>query len=112
MKQSPDKIRNWFDRHKQKELQIRKEENGDRDVSTITLEDVEFVQHHDVDGYLPSQAVVLKGEGTVLAADGEKPLPGKTYEIALTDQWFSAADERSLHLSTERGTYLIEVIDG
>lgn len=111
MQQSTETIRRWFDRHRQKELWIRKEEGGDLDVSRLRLEDVEFVQHQDAEGYLSAQAVLVKGDGTIAAADGEQPLPGRTFEIALTDRWFSAADDSSLHLSTERGSYRIEVVD-
>ncbi|MGB4431921.1 hypothetical protein [Candidatus Darwinibacter acetoxidans] len=111
MQQSTEKIRSWFDRHRQKELRIRKEEDDDLDEARIRLEDVEVVQHHDTDGYLSSQAVLLKGEGTVVAAHGEEPLPGRTFEISLTDRWFSAADDCSLHLNTVRGSYHIEIIN-
>ena len=111
VKQSPEKIRSWFDRHRQKELRIRKDEDGDLDVSRIRLEDVEFIQYHGTDDYLSPQAILLKGEGTVAVVDGEEPIPGGTYEISLDDPWFSAAHDSSLHLSTDRASYLIEVMD-
>lgn len=109
MKQSPENIRAWLEAHKDQVLKIEKEEDGDLDQATIRLQDVEYVEHHDTDDYLSDQALLLKGEGTVRAAEGEAKLPAGIYEIALTDQWFSASDDQSLHLSTERGSYRIEV---
>ncbi|NMB02911.1 MAG: hypothetical protein GX971_15535, partial [Firmicutes bacterium] len=65
-------------------------------------------RHEDTEDYLSSQALLLLGEGTIATESGIEELPGQTYEIALTDRWFSAIDDYSLHLSTERGSYAIE----
>lgn len=109
MQQSPEKLKTWLEAHKDQVLKIQKEEDDDLDQATIKLQEVEYAEHHDTDDYLAVQALLLKGEGTVLAGEGEAKLPAGIYEIALTDQWFSASDDKSLHLSTERGSYRIEV---
>lgn len=111
MTQSPEKIRSWLDAHRDEELRIWKLEDGQENRARIHLEDVQLVQHHDTDDYLSDQALLLKGRGTVETPAGEALLPGQTFEISLTDQWFSAADEHSLQLSTERGSYRIERVE-
>lgn len=109
MEQSPEKIRKWLEQHKDQVLSIRKEEDGDQDSARIKLKDVKYVNHKDTDDYLSDQAFLLLGEGTITTDTGVEEIPGHTYEIALTDKWFSAVDDYSIHLSTERGSYAIEL---
>lgn len=109
MDKSPEKVQQWFEAKKDKVLKITKVEDGDHDLATIKLKDVNLVRHEDYDDYLSSQALLLLGEGTVATGAGREMLPYETFEIALTDQWTSRADENSLHLQTERGSYTIEL---
>lgn len=111
MDQSPEKIQKWLDEHKNMILNIRKEEDGDLDSARMKLRDVKFVSHEDTDDYLSAQAFLLMGEGSIKTDAGREELPAQTFEIALTDKWFSAVDDQSLHLSTERGSYAIELED-
>lgn len=108
----PEQILSWFAEHQDQKLRIEKSEDGDLDVCTIKLEAIQVVEHRDAEGYLSPQALLLKGKGTVNTAQGKEPLPGEGFEIPLTGRWCSAADRRTLHLSTERGSYRIESAEG
>jgi hypothetical protein len=112
MQQSPEQILSWLKAHQGQELRIEKTGGGDLDLCTIRLEDVELVEHQDAEGYLSPQALLLKGKGVVNTAQGGGPLPGQTFEIPLAGRWFSAADRRMLHLSTERTSYHIASTEG
>lgn len=109
MDQSPEKIQKWLDEHKNMVLNIRKEEDGDLDSARMRLKDVKFVRHEDTDDYLSDQAFLLIGEGSIDTDTGPEEVPAQTFEIALTDRWFSAVDNHGLHLNTERGSYAIEL---
>ncbi|NLY11771.1 MAG: hypothetical protein GX020_08835 [Firmicutes bacterium] len=109
MTKSPNKIKDWLEQQKNRVIKISKEENGDFDSAKMKLKDVDFVRHQDTEDYLSAQSLVLLGEGTIETDFGNEELPSQTFEIALTDSWFSAIDERGLHLRTERGNYEIEL---
>ncbi len=109
MLQSPNTLRQWLEQNKDRELIIRKEEDGRQNRITIRLQDVDMVQHNDTDDYLSEQALLLRGPGTVRTGEGLEPLPSDVFEISLTDRWSASANHRSLQLQTERAEYSIEL---
>src|SRR5690606_36692269 len=112
VQQSPEQILSWFAEHQYQKVRSENTDDGDVDVCNIKLEAIQVVEHRDAEGYLSPQALLLKGKGTVNTAQGNEPLPGEGFEIPLTGRWCSAADRRTLHLSTERGSYRIVSAEG
>jgi hypothetical protein len=112
VQQSQEEIKKWLEEHKEQVLKITKVENGDLDLAAIKLKGVSFVQHRHTDDYLSTQALLLRGEGTVSTPHGRESLPGAAFEIALTDNWDGRRDGNSLHLKTERASYTIEPAEG
>lgn len=104
-----DTLRQWLEENKDRELIIRKEEDGQENRITIRLQDIDMVQHHDTDDYLSDQALLLQGPGTVRTDEGLEPLPADAFEISLTDKWSARSDHRKLQLITERADYSIEL---
>lgn len=107
IEQSPQALTKWFGPYKNSTLQIRKEENGDKDIAELELKDVDVTLHKDHDDYLSAQALLLKAVGTVATDLGKESLPYNFYEIPLTDHWSASADQHTLRLDTERGHYII-----
>ena len=74
MQQSQEEIKKWLEQHKEQVLKITKVENGDLDLAAIKLKGVSFVQHRHTDDYLSTQALLLRGEGTVSTPHGRESL--------------------------------------
>ncbi len=109
MNDSPVKINEWLNLNINNLLTIKKEEDGDIDLAELKLEKIDLVQQKGHENYLSPQALLLSGKGSVITDIGKAPLPYDVFEIPLTDQWSAEIENSTLHLSTERGIYVIEV---
>jgi hypothetical protein len=112
MKQQLETITEWLDGCKGHTLHIQKQEDNDRDLTLIQLENVTIT--HDVsdrgDDYIAENELILHGSGYVYNTDdGNHPaLPQNQYEIPLLRGWRGDMTQGTLRLVTDRGTYLIQ----
>ncbi|NQX47612.1 hypothetical protein HQN87_20015 [Paenibacillus tritici] len=108
MEQNVQKLIDWLEAQKQATLVITKQELDDLDTVHFTLESVDYRNAEDViDEYLDS-ALILRGSGNTLNADGELvPLPQPSYEIAVSGLKLNAVAEDKAELKTDRAVYSI-----
>ncbi|QUL52357.1 hypothetical protein KDC22_18015 [Paenibacillus tritici] len=108
MEQNVQKLIDWLEAQKQATLVITKQELNDLDTVHFTLESVDYRNAEDViDEYLDS-ALILRGSGNTLNADGELvPLPQPSYEIAVSGLKLNAVAEDKAELKTDRAVYSI-----
>ena len=104
-----NEVEKWFRANKNRVLNILKVEDGDQDIASIMLRDVQVVQHVDQDDYLGSRAILLHGEGVVKTSSDLEALPYDTYEIPLTEQLAAELGEERLQLNTGPRAYTIEL---
>jgi len=105
----PEIIQGWLSEHKHQQLRITKYEENDQDITEMKLQKVTIAHHQDPEEYLSGTVILLNGEGWVQTAAGSAPLPGNTYELALTDHWSVDTTDTTMHLQTDRARYTITV---
>ena len=110
MEQNAGMLSDWLNTHLNQTLVIEKYELSDRDIVHFKLEGVEFRSGEDtIDDYLEN-ALVLRGTGNTLNADGERvPLPQNSYEIVVSQLQMGPSDEKKLEVSTERAKYILSI---
>ena len=110
MEQNVGMLSDWLNAHVNQTLVIEKYELSDRDIVHFNLEGVEFRSGEDtIDDYLEN-ALVLRGTGNTLNADGEQvPLPQHSYEIVVTQLQMGPSDEKKLEVNTERAKYILSI---
>jgi hypothetical protein len=111
MELSAQKICNWFETNMEKTVLIQKEEQTDLDRIELDVQEVGILdQSKSQDAYIPNQAVVLRGVGTIQNQNGEKQrLPGDYYEIPLEGSIQGAKKTNGLEIHTQRAHYLIDL---
>ncbi|MFD1019631.1 hypothetical protein [Thalassobacillus hwangdonensis] len=95
-----------------KTIRITKQELGDQDSVTMKLGEVDYqTDTRRIDGYEPMHVLHLHGSGTTQTdLEGAQPLPSDYYEIPLEDSSKYQFSNKRFFLSTERGTYTIEIV--
>ncbi|MDH6368988.1 hypothetical protein M2444_000766 [Paenibacillus sp. PastF-3] len=110
MEQSIQKLMDWINSHVNETIVIEKKELRDLDKIHFNLEAVEFRSAEDViDDYLGS-AIILKGFGSTLNADGELvSLPHSTYDLAIDGLRIEDIGDRKAEITTDRAIYTLSV---
>lgn len=107
-------IADWFMGQIHAPLLIHKEEDGDIDQVTMTLEKVSYIPGDPRrDDYIEEDRLVLQGEGRIIT-DGDpggasESLPRNQYEIPLESGFRRSITDRELVLSTDRASYRVIV---
>jgi hypothetical protein len=111
MELSAQEICGWFEANMEKTVLIQKEEQTDLDRIELDVQEVGILdQSESEDAYIPNQAVVLRGVGTIQNQNGEKQrLPGDYYEIPLEGSIQGAKKTNGLEIHTQRAHYLIDL---
>lgn len=106
MEQNVQKLIDWIEAQEAATLVIKKQELDDLDTVHFKVETVDFRNAEDVlDEYLGS-AVILRGSGNTLNADGELvPLPQPSYELAVSGLQLNTIAEDHVELQTDRAKY-------
>lgn len=94
-------------------IKITKHELRDEDAVFMKLNNISYdTDTRRIDDYVPMHSVHLHGEGrTATDAQNSQPLPATYYEIPLEDSTEYKFDNQQFTLTTERGTYTIEIIN-
>lgn len=105
-------IADWLMGHINTSLLIRKEEQGDIDQVSMTLQKVSYLPGRDPDGdgYGDGDRLVLQGDGQIATeVDGGSTaeLPGNAYEIPLQEGFRGIVDNNELILTTEWASYRV-----
>lgn len=110
MDQTVQKLIDWLDAHANKTIVIKKQELEDLDTVHFQLETVEYRTAEDtIDDYL-DDALILRGSGNTLNADGELvPLPQHSYEIAVSGLHLDNLGEGNAELQTARAKYSLSI---
>lgn len=111
MEQSLQKLMDWLSSHVNETITIEKKELRDLDKVHFNLEAVDFRSAEDViDEYLGS-ALILKGAGSTLNADGELvSLPHSTYDIAVDGLHIEDIGDRKAEITTDRAKYILSLV--
>jgi hypothetical protein len=111
MELSAQDICNWFQSHIDKSVLIEKEEQQDKDRIDLQVREVRYLNQNDtVDDYIPNQALILRGVGTIQNQKGEQQrLPDDYYEIPLDGNIQGVRKESGIEIQTERAHYVIEL---
>lgn len=106
MEQNVQKLIDWLEAQEHATLVIKKQELDDLDTVHFNLEAVDYRNADDViDEYLDS-ALILRGSGNTLNADGELvPLPQHSYEIAVSGLKLNTVTDDNVELQTDRAKY-------
>ncbi|WNS45078.1 hypothetical protein [Paenibacillus sp. MMS20-IR301] len=106
MEQNVQRLMEWLEAQPEASLVIEKQELDDLDTVHFNLNSVDYRNADDViDEYL-SSALILRGSGSTLNADGELvPLPQPSYEIAVNGLKVIALAEDHVELQTDRAKY-------
>ncbi|MDT8862910.1 hypothetical protein N0O92_22305 [Alkalihalobacillus sp. MEB130] len=117
MTQDIHELSNWLESHKGERLLIRKNELStglqqifDIDQVTLNLTHISVVENDsNIDDYIPSQELILHGEGSIKSAEGMKDLPQNAYEIPIYGKVVTTKDQNGngLKLETEKAIYEI-----
>ncbi|WP_342435637.1 hypothetical protein NSS79_18555 [Paenibacillus sp. FSL L8-0436] len=110
MDQTVQKLIDWLDAHAITTIVIKKQELEDLDTVHFQLETVEYRTAEDtIDDYL-DDALILRGSGNTLNADGELvPLPQHSYEIAVSGLRLDNLGEDNAELQTDRAKYALSI---
>jgi hypothetical protein len=94
---------------KNKNISIRKEQNRDVDMTTMTLEDAKFHQRQGtIDDYVSPLTIQLHGTGSVKTDNGDhQPLPYFTFEIPVDDNYKLEMGQDSVRIETVDEKYTI-----
>ncbi|MEK5416995.1 hypothetical protein BSK49_22575 [Paenibacillus odorifer] len=110
MEQSIQQLMDWLNNHLNETIAIEKKELRDLDKVHFNLEAVDFRSADDViDEYLGS-ALILRGFGSTLNADGELvSLPQSTYDLAVEGLQIVDLADRKAEITTDRANYTLSV---
>jgi len=91
------------------EVQIVKEEDGDIDLTLMTLNKTSLIERTPtMDGYVSPLSLRMEGEGSVVHADHQQEeLPSAAFDIPVDRLHDNHFDGTRLMLTTDRGTYTI-----
>ncbi|MWV43178.1 hypothetical protein GRF59_06000 [Paenibacillus sp. HJL G12] len=104
-------IQEWLEKHLQKTILIRKEEQGDLDETRVLLEGVEYKENvSTIDDYAEGSSLILHGPGKVLNEQGDIPLPQNTFQIYVDGLADCQAGEDGITMKTDRAKYFISEI--
>jgi hypothetical protein len=104
-------LKDWFQNHTHRMLLIRKQEDGDRDVVRIQLDEVGYrPNQRSIDGYVDGPKLVLHGTGAVVTGAVERPLPGERYEISLGGVELRQMDAEYVKMQSDRAQYEVTPI--
>ncbi|SDJ85673.1 hypothetical protein [Sediminibacillus albus] len=94
-----------------KMIKVSKQELDDYDESVLQLHSVSYGRNtRRIDDYQPMHTLQLNGDGKMLTdAESSQPLPDQLYEIPIEDSTLYQFDESQFSLTTDRGTYTIEI---
>lgn len=108
MEQTVQKLKEWLDSEINETIIITKEELNDLDIVHFSLENVDYRNSEDtIDEYL-DDALILRGSGRTLNADGELvPLPQQSYEIAVSGLHLHTIEADKVELQTDRAKYTL-----
>lgn len=109
MNNDAGQLAHWFDSYRNQPIHIVKEEQDDIDEIQLELSEAGLARsaRPDPDGYVASQALLLRGKGIVRNGGHEAPLPQDVYEIALEGNWESRTQQSNLIIQTGRAVYTI-----
>lgn len=110
MEQSIQQLMDWLNKHLNHTIVIDKHEIRDLDKVLFNLEGVEFRSSEDVvDEYLGT-ALILRGNGSTLNADGELvALPQSTYDLVVDGLRIVNIEDNKIEINTDRAKYSITV---
>lgn len=110
MEQAVQIIMDWLNAQEGKTIVIKKQELEDLDTVHFNVETVDYRSAEDtIDDYL-DDALILRGSGSTLNADGELvPLPQQSYEIAVQGLKVNSSAADRAELQTERAKYEISL---
>ncbi|WP_166244359.1 hypothetical protein [Paenibacillus turpanensis] len=104
-----EQITEWLNECAGQSVLIEKVEQGDRDRTRIRVDQVSIqAQPKDPDDYVAEREIMIHGDGAVLLESGQAPLPEPYYEIALIGVSHASKTSQTLHIVTDRASYLIE----
>lgn len=99
-------LMDWLQNYTNRMLLIRKQEDGNRDLVRILLEEVGYrPSWRSIDGYTDGPALVLHGVGALVSGAGEMPLPSDLYSIALSGVQISRIESGGVLLQSDRARY-------
>ncbi|OLS36951.1 hypothetical protein BTR22_09640 [Alkalihalophilus pseudofirmus] len=116
MNTNVDQFTQWLDEHNGQTLSIQKgeHETGSKDVLDIDLISLELqsvevrsANQNTQDDYLPSEEVILYGEGYIHGDDTRTPLPDNYFEIPLDETFKFHSDGNEIKVETEKALYRI-----
>ncbi|SDL96121.1 hypothetical protein [Sediminibacillus halophilus] len=93
-------------------IKVTKQEIGDYDETVLRLNTVSYdTDTRRIDDYQAKHKLLLNGGGTMLtAAANAQPLPNQVYEIPIEDSTLFQYDDDRFSLTTDRGSYTIELV--
>ncbi|QTM98749.1 hypothetical protein ERJ70_05235 [Sediminibacillus dalangtanensis] len=94
-----------------KTIKVTKQEIGDYDETVLRLNAVSYdTDTRRIDDYQAKHKLQLNGDGTMLTdAANAQPLPDQVYEIPIEDSTLYQYEDSRFSLTTDRGTYTIEL---
>lgn len=94
------------------DIKVLKHEANDLDETIISLDKVTYKENlYRIDDYEPKYVLQLEGVGFVEnESNSFQPLPDSVYEVALDDETEYRFDGSQFQLTTDRGTYSIQLI--
>ncbi|MCJ8014849.1 hypothetical protein MUG84_24500 [Paenibacillus sp. KQZ6P-2] len=111
MSESLNSITEWLDKHIQKTILIRKEEQGDLDETRVMLEGTEYKERvPSIDDYAEGNSLILHGSGSVLNKMGDFPLPTNSFQIYVDGLTECHIEEQHVSMKTDRAKYEISEI--
>ncbi|WP_053220305.1 hypothetical protein [Virgibacillus senegalensis] len=95
-----------------KKIKVTKQEIGDYDETILQLNAVSYdTDTRRLDDYQAMHKLQLNGNGKMLTdTENAQPLPDQVYEIPIEDSSLYQYDDSRFSLTTDRGTYTIELV--
>lgn len=107
-----NELTQWLENHKNQNIFIQKNEQGDVDQTELMLERVGFrnAGERPIDDYVDGSAVMLHGHGSVINGNDRFPLPQDMYVIPVHGlENVSASGDAALVFQTERAHYTLHL---
>jgi hypothetical protein len=96
----------WLQDRTDHYIRIHKEEDGDTDMIRMKLLEIGYrPDRPSIDGYTGGPALVLHGDGVILAGGKQVPLPGGSYVIPTDGLTVTETAEGGALLTTDRARY-------
>lgn len=111
---SIDEVKELLKQWSGKQIKIVKHEMNDLDEALIDLKNISYQQEtQTIDDYEARNSLHLNGAGMIeTTEDNYQELPSDLYEIPLEEDALYESDGKKLMVSTSRGVYVLELMEG